>query len=271
MKIKITRFRIFAGLAIAVMAVASIWTFVLAVAPATVTDNFDDSSKIASSAQVTVANGVVALSAASTWTCGSSLVDSRDGAIYATVLIGSQCWMAANLNVGVRVNGSATQTTTCAASDGSDIQKYCYSDTVGNCTTYGGLYQWNQTMCGSTTAGAQGICPTGWHVPTDAEQDTLDQYLKDNGQTCDANRSGWDCATAGTKLKSGGSSGFNGLLAGYRRTDGSFYGLSSLAYFWSSVQSGSSAWYRNLNSGYTTVRRYADDKANGFSVRCLKN
>mgnify|MGYP001575280427 CR=1 FL=1 len=256
--------------------------------PATVTDNFTDITKIADSTSLTVdtTGGTVSLSASSSWTCGNTLVDSRDSKTYTTVTIGTQCWMAANLNVGTMItsctNGYAGVCTTggdtvqnqtgYSGTTCGSIQKYCYSDTEANCTANGGLYQWNQTMCGSTTAGVQGICPTGWHVPTDAEQYTLENYLKDTGQTCDANRSAvYDCATAGTKLKSGGSSGFVGLLSGYRGTGGSFGSLTSYAYFWSSVQSSTLAFDRGLHSSLTTVYRNAYDKANGFSVRCLKN
>ncbi|MBI1934701.1 hypothetical protein HYS30_03480 [Candidatus Peregrinibacteria bacterium] len=149
------------------------------------------------------------------------------------------------------------------------IEKYCYSDNTDNCTTYGGLYQWDQAMCGSTTAGAAGICPSGWHIPTDSEQHTLDSYLATG--TCDATRSGWDCSPAGTSLKTGGASGFEGLLAGYRGTDGSFADQSTSAYIWSSAESATLAWSRDLHSGFATVSRYANNQAYGFSVRCLKD
>ncbi len=263
-------FKYLSAILISIMFVASIVSIVLANSPATITDNFTDTSKIASSANITVSGGVVSLSTTSTWTCGDNIVDQRDNKIYTTVLIGTQCWMAQNMNIGTKTAGANTQGTDCPSAVA--IEKYCYSDNEANCTTYGGLYQWNQMMCGSTTEGIQGICPTDWHIPTDAEQYTLENYLKDNGQTCDASRSSaYDCATAGTKLKSGGTSNFNGLLAGYRSTDGSFSYLSSYTLLWSSTQSGTSAWYRNLHSGNTTVTRNLDGKAYGFSVRCLKN
>jgi len=95
--------------------------------------------------------------------CGQTLSDPRDGKNYATVQIGTQCWMAQNLNVGTRIDGTATQ-----ANNGT-IEKYCYSDNDANCTTYGGLYQWDEMMQYTTTQGVQGICPTGWHLPVDAE------------------------------------------------------------------------------------------------------
>jgi len=222
------------------------------------------------------------------WVCGSLLTDTRDSKTYATVLIGTQCWMAADLNVGTKItsctNGYAgecatggdtvqNQTGYSGTTCGS-IQKYCYSDTEANCDAYGGLYQWNQTMCGSTTVGVQGICPTGWHIPTDTEQYNLENYLKDSGQTCVAARDGYDCSTAGTKLKSGGTSGFNGLLAGGRLINGSFFFVSSDAYFWSSLHlqaSSSAAWIRTLSSSGVTVGRFPLNNAEGLSVRCLKN
>jgi uncharacterized protein (TIGR02145 family) len=216
------------------------------------------------------------------WNCGDALVDSRDSKSYSTVLIGSQCWMRENLNVGTKItsctNGYAGVCTTGGdtvqdqGTSCSSIQKYCYSDNEANCTTYGGLYQWNQAMCGSTTEGAQGICPTGWHIPTDAEQYTLENYLKDEGQTCNASRSNtYDCDTAATKLMAGGSSGFIGLLAGHRRVTGDFDYLSTSAYFWSSLQSSSSAGLRRLYFEYPDVLRVFYSKAFSFSVRCLQH
>jgi uncharacterized protein (TIGR02145 family) len=236
-----------------------------------VSDSFTDTSKIASSAnlEVDTDNGQVKLAIASSWTCGDDvLVDARDGKSYDTVLIDTQCWMAENLNVGTMTAGTNNQGTDCPSA--AAIEKYCYSDNEDSCTTYGAFYQWDQTMCGSTTAGAQGICPDGWHVPTDSEQHTLDSYLATG--TCNATRSGtYDCSPAGTSLKTGGASGFEGLLAGSRSTDGSFTGQSAYAAFWSSAVSSPNAWYRTLNSGQTGVGRDANSQAFGFSVRCLKD
>jgi uncharacterized protein (TIGR02145 family) len=195
--------------------------------------------------------------------CGTDTV-TYGGQTYNTVLIGTQCWFKENLNIGTMVTGATTMT------DNSTIEKYCYSNTESNCTTYGGLYQWNEAMQYSLDEGAQGICPAGWHIPTDAEQHTLDDYLATG--TCNPARSGaWDCDPAGTALKETGSSGFEGKLAGHRSTDGSFDVLSSYAYFWSSSVSGSHAWLRHLNSSDSTVHRGAYDLTRGFSVRCLKD
>ncbi|MBI1934549.1 S-layer homology domain-containing protein [Candidatus Peregrinibacteria bacterium] len=218
---------------------------------------------------VDTTDGQVKLAVSASWTCGNTLVDSRDGKSYGTVLVGTQCWMAANMNIGTMISGTLTQGTDCPSA--AAIEKYCYSDNADNCTTYGGLYQWNQAMCGYTTEGATGICPTSWHIPTDLEYYTLEKYLKDGGQTCKATRDWWDCATAGTKLKSGGSSGFNGLLAGYREPGGTFASQGMGDYFWPSKEAAADAWHRALFSGYATVHRYAYSKTHGFSIRCLKN
>ena len=195
------------------------------------------------------------------FTCGDSV--SYGGESYPTIQIGTQCWFAKNLNVGTMITGVTSQT------DNSTLEKYCYNDDASSeCATYGGLYQWNEAMQYSVTEGAQGICPSGWHIPTDTEQDTLDQYLTDSPNTCDSGRSSsWDCDAAGTKMQSGGSSGFDGLMAGYRFVDGSFNNQGVLVYFWSS----SNIWERVLQASTPTVGRFADPQSFGFSVRCLQD
>ncbi len=111
--------------------------------------------------------------------CPASFTDSRDSKVYTAVLIGTQCWMAQNLNVGTRIDGVTNQT------DNSTREKYCYDNSEANCDVYGGLYQWaemaqyyngatNTTTWSSAPAGnLQGLCPSGWHLPTTAEWNTL--------------------------------------------------------------------------------------------------
>jgi len=189
-----------------------------------------------------------------------------DTCTYDSVKIGDQCWIKQNLNIGQYVTGATTQT------NNSNLQKYCSGDNIGNCPTDGGLYQWDEAMQYSVVEGAQGICPDGWHIPTDAEQNTLDQYLTDSPNTCNANRiNTWDCVYAGTKLKAGGTSQFEGLRAGGRDSGGSFYFRGTAAYFWSSSITGPDAWARDLLTGYATVARSRDDCAFGFSVRCIQD
>jgi uncharacterized protein (TIGR02145 family) len=201
--------------------------------------------------------------------CGTSTVtDSRDNTVYNTVSIGTQCWMKQNMRVGTRINAATAQ------SNNGAIEKYCYSDTDANCTSNnpnqpdGGLYTWNEAMQYSTTAGAQGICPSGWHIPTDTElyvlENAVDSSINNPGAT------GWRGTDGGTKLKAGGSSGFEGSLAGYANS-GSFNNRGTDGLFWSSSESGTDAWTRYLHSGYATVYRNTYAKSYAFSVRCLKD
>jgi len=227
-------------------------------------DEFTESTEVI--ANITVHAG---------WTadpCGglSSLTDSRDSKIYSIVSIGEQCWMQQNLNVGVRVAGTSNQGTSC-----SSIEKYCYDNNESNCTTYGGFYQWDQAMCGGTTPGATGICPAGWHIPTDEEFTTLERAVCTSG-TCESDfpyvsviTTAWRGTNEGTTLKSG--SGFNGLISGLRYTDGSFMFSGSYAGWWSSTLYSGLAWERWLYSGWTTIWRGTNDNTYGLSIRCLKN
>ena len=198
--------------------------------------------------------------------CGYAFIDPRDSNIYPTVQIGDQCWMAKNLAYLPSVVGPGTGSETTPyyyvyGYDGTDVSA---AKATSNYTTYGVLYNWPA----ATTA-----CPSGWHLPTDGEQHILDNYLTTAEGSCDANRNGvWDCDPAGTLLKSGGSSGFNALMSGYRDTTGSFGNLGSSTNFWSSSASSSSnAWHRGLNTSHSTVLRSNNNKAYGFSVRCLRD
>lgn len=199
------------------------------------------------------------------WICGDTLTDSRDDKTYDTVLIGSQCWMAENLDYD---DGCSSITWVNSLDAG-----WCGYYTGGPFANEGLLYQWSAAMDGSTTAGSQGICPTGWHIPTDAEWKILVEGQATAG--CESS-TGWQCSPAGSHLSDytlnhDNTSGFSGILAGYRGTAGSFYYRSSGAYVWSSVESGGNAWTRTLASGYATVYRNANSKAIGYSVRCLKD
>ena len=126
--------------------------------------------------------------------------------IYNTVTIGTQIWLKENLNVGTMINSSTVQ------SDNSILEKYCYENDAANCLgDYGGLYQWNELMQYTSGAEAQGICPTGWHIPTQAEFFALDDELKDIQS---------DANLRGKVLKAvvaGGTneSGFTALYSGY--------------------------------------------------------
>jgi uncharacterized protein (TIGR02145 family) len=143
---------------------------------------------------------------------------------------------------------------------------------VSNCDVYGGLYQWDEMMQYVTSQGAKGICPTGWHIPTDAEWTTLTNYLGGEsvagGKIKEAGTAHWASPNTGAT----NSSGFTALPGGYRYGNGSFYSLTNYAYFWSSSQSGAAnAWRRGLGYNNEYVYRNSDDKSHGFSCRCLKD
>jgi uncharacterized protein (TIGR02145 family)/prepilin-type N-terminal cleavage/methylation domain-containing protein len=243
----------------------------------------DTANKIALYAGQAESNDTVSLgNVVIPFVCGSTLTDTRDSKTYTTVLIGTQCWMQQNLNVGTLVTGVTTQT------DNSVIEKYCYDNSEANCTTYGGLYQWDEMMNYVTTAGAQGICLTGWHVPTDEEYKTLEVALgmcTDRGSEpnlCadDSNNERGLIPRVGDQLKDTGlcggrtpcgTSGFQGLLAGRYWTDGSFMELGLVTRMWTSSELSSNAWRRDLSLSFATVGRYTVGKNSGFSVRCLED
>ncbi|MCD4682135.1 MAG: hypothetical protein K8R86_02525, partial [Bacteroidales bacterium] len=207
--------------------------------------------------------------------CMQDFVDFRDGTIYKTVQIGTQCWMAENLNIGTMIYGTSNQT------NNATIEKYCYNDDLTHCNTYGGRYQWDEMMQ-YTSWPRNGICPTGWHIPSDAEWCTLENYVDAGTVLCSA--TGWRGTDAGGNLKETGtthwatpntgatnSSGFTSLPGGYRYTNGSFSYLSSDAHFWSSSENGSDAWCRHLYYSNAQVDRNSYDQAYGFGVRCVQD
>lgn len=204
--------------------------------------------------------------------CGQTLSDPRDGKNYATVQIGTQCWMKENMNVGTMIhsitggtNNNGQQTNNAA------IEKYCYQNDEANCTIYGGLYQWDEMMQYTTTQGVQGICPTGWHLPVDAEWTTLTTYLGGTsvagGAMKETGTEHWTTPNEGAT----NTSGFTALPGGKKANGGEFNAIGSDGNFWSTTQNTSTAKGWNLNNSLATVRSFDYAKDWGFSVRCLKD
>ena len=211
---------------------------------------------------------------AQTFNCGDILTDERDGKEYATVLIGEQCWMAENLNVGTMLtqNGSNNQT------NNATIEKYCYNNNETECNEYGGLYQWHEMMQYQTDESSQGICPDGWHLPSDEEWMQMEIYLGMSEE--DANDTGMERGTnEGTQLKVDGGTGFDALFGGiwyqdygfvynedYSSPNGYYY-----SYFWSTTPGtyNNSYMYRNVNTQFETITRFYVDWSFGYQVRCL--
>ena len=142
--------------------------------------------------------------------------------------------------------------------DNDEIEKYCFLSEEDSCDIAGGLYQWDEVMQYSIDEGVQGICPSGWHVPTHDEFVTLtDNYPIEPG----------------TELKIGGSSGFEAIFTGYRTPIGNMSDWDSFTMFWNSTEDpgdNTRAYKPTLSPG-TDVSHGTNDKNYGFSVRCLKN
>lgn len=170
-----------------------------------------------------------------------SITDTRDGQTYKTVTIGTQTWMAENLNY---------------KTDNS----YCFDDKASNCSKYGRLYTW---------AAAITACPTGWHLPTKAEFETL--FTAVGGQSTAGkmlkSTSGWNSSGNGTDDYS-----FSALPAGDRNYGGYYSIVGDNAYFWSSTESYSYDVYRMylIYNDDTAYLGYYNKKF-GFSVRCVKD
>ena len=186
-----------------------------------------------------------------------TVTDQRDGKVYNTVQVGSQCWLKENLDIGTRINGSQDQT------NNSTIEKYCYNDDPANCTTYGGLYKWDEAMQYVTTPGATGICPEGWHIPNYTEYEILSAEVGGDGNALKEIDQG-----TGTN-----TSGFSALLAGYHSNDGNFTNLGETLHIWSSTEY-SSGWSYNLYLDQSTSNINLNSdvlKIDGISIRCLKD
>jgi len=209
--------------------------------------------------------------------------------VYATVKIGNQCWMRDNL----RTTMYADSTAIAAGNDTSSTVPYYYdyNESGIKWKDRGYLYNWAAVMNGADTSnavpsGVQGICPEGWHVPSDAEWTILEQTQTN----MDVTGTGWRGDHAGKLAGEGWSSstttagapgnafdtahntsGFSAVPAG-NFNGSSFDYAGNYAFFWSSTQCNSnSAWHRSLYYGYAIVCRYDYVKNYGFSVRCLKD
>ncbi|MDR2581406.1 MAG: fibrobacter succinogenes major paralogous domain-containing protein [Fibromonadaceae bacterium] len=166
-----------------------------------------------------------------------SLHDSRDGKTYKTVKIGSQTWMAENLNYDV--SGSA-----------------CCNNSSSNCQRYGRLYNW---------ATALTVCPSGWRLPTDAEWTALTNHAGGAsvaGTKLKANSSLWFTNTGTDDF------GFSALPGG----NGNSFNVGISGYWWSATEDDASdAWYRYMISDFSDVSRGNYYKENLLSVRCVKD
>ena len=191
------------------------------------------------------------------WSCGEAITYSGVG--YSTVQIGDQCWFAENLRTTTYLNGDAIP---------RNLSNGDWSSTTSGAMAfyidgpaYGGLYNWY------AVDDVRGICPSGWHVPTDGEWTVMTNFL--GGEIVAGGQMkatyGWGGGGNGTN-----SSGFSGLPGGYRNDLGGFGDAGYNGDWWSSSPSGSDAWFRYLDVSEDVIR-YDVSQRDGFSVRCVRD
>lgn len=223
--------------------------------------------------------------------CGT--VKDYDGNTYRTVQIGSQCWMAENLRTTHYSDGTSIP----QGSSKSGTTGYWYypDGKSSNKNTYGLLYDWPAVMHGSSSSernpsGVQGICPKGWHVPSEAEWTQLENYVgsqsryrcggdAENIAKALASTTGWNSSTStcdvGNNQSTNNATGFSAVSTG--SYIGSYIGFGYIGFgyganFWSATQGNSyDAYYRGLGYNTAIVNRYYLNKSYGFSVRCLRD
>ena len=200
------------------------------------------------------------------------LCDSRNSTIYPFVTIGDQVWMAKNLNY----DASSSK-----CGNGSSLS----DANTATCDTYGRLYNWATAMnlnssCNSNVCNSQvqpkhqGVCPFGWHLPSDAEWTTLEDYA-DGAETAGAKlkaKNGWDDYSS----SSGNGTddfGFSALPGGYGASDGSSGNVGIRGHWWSSTEvNASGAYRRNMHYDKISVIRDNSIKlSNLYPVRCVRN
>lgn len=206
--------------------------------------------------------------------CGNPITDIRDGKQYNTVLIGTQCWMAQNLNTGTKISGQSNQL------NNGVVEKYCYDNLDNNCDQFGGLYQWNEMMNYTTASsanpsGRQGICPAGWHIPSDAEWTQLTDFLGGTNVAGGAMKETGTLNWASPNNGATNASGFSALPAGILGTGGEVYAFNSLhtdAYFHSSTEyTPSGVIGRTLCNYCVWTSEIYGPTINGYSVRCVRD
>jgi len=202
---------------------------------------------------------------------------NHDGQWYHTIQVFSQCWIVENMNAGTMIQSAQAQT------DNGVVEKYCMGDDPFYCSILGGLYFWNEMMKYTTVSEGQGICPDGFHVPTDLEwqilEGAVDSAYMIGGPEWKVN--GWRGFDAGGNLKQTGfdlweypntgatdAYGFSAIPAGYF-VQGGFWGPGYKTYIWSSNYYGK--YYRNLDWNQAKIQRNTGGSETAFSVRCIRN
>jgi uncharacterized protein (TIGR02145 family) len=183
--------------------------------------------------------------------CGTNFTDIRDNKSYPTVQIGSQCWMAEDLNYGTEIPDNMYQRDNCTPEK--------FHNPASSIQHPASVYQWDELMQYDEIISNQGLCPPAWHVPSEADWNTLFAVYGNNG-------------FAASPLKYSGYSGFDALLNGARHMNKSWDYSGFAGFFWSSTSHGvSKAWAHGMNDIDPSVSAYPSLMSNAFSVRCLKD
>lgn len=194
-----------------------------------------------------------------------------DGNVYKTITIGTQIWMAENLRTTHYRDGSAIPSITDnTAWITQTTGTYCWydNDATAYKATYGALYNWY------TVVDSRNLCPTGWHIPTNAEWTQLTDYLSDNagGKLKETGTTHWVSPNTGATNETG----FTALPSGRRVVDGSYMYIGSDCDWWSTTESNAGsystdAFQWNVNNYSSTAYRYVANKEAGLSVRCIRD
>ncbi len=208
--------------------------------------------------------GVSAANPPALYTQGIGVTDI-DGNFYSSIIINGQEWMQQNLAVTKYRNGDPIPTGLDNATWSSTTSGACdiYNNDSANNTLYGKLYNWYAVN------DSRGVCPTGWHVPSDAEWTTLETNLGGSNVAGGKMKATtvWNSPNTGATNESG----FTGLPGGIRGATGSYYYVDINGTWWSSTETGSNgAWGRGLYDDNPLVYRLNDGELFGFSVRCVR-
>jgi uncharacterized protein (TIGR02145 family) len=189
-----------------------------------------------------------------------------DGNTYKTVTIGTQTWMAENLKVTKYNDGTNIPNVTDDTEWGNlTTGAYCnYNNDQSNVATYGRLYNWYAVNTGK-------LCPTGWHVPSDAEWTELTDYLGGTGAGGKLKETGtthWASPNTGATNETG----FTALPGGDRDSNGTFDFVGYYGSWWSATEyNATNALYRLMSNDFSLVSRFGSSKEVGFSVRCVRD
>jgi len=187
-------------------------------------------------------------------------VDKRDNESYKIIDIGNQTWMAENLRYrgGELKPGKGLDS---ISNDASPLHYYIYKDSKKYYKRFGSLYTWTA---------AQIACPDGWHLPTDNEWQEMEISLGMTNK--EAEGSNWRGTNEGSQLKKNGTSGFNGLMSGYKSNRGGFRKEKEVTAFWTSTPIlKNTAYHRTLYESETKIHRGDAKNGDGFCVRCVKD